>query len=61
MEAYGYESDVRWRGLYTKAGEDGEIRQAYGTAVQEGECHASYVPHIVDGTLKSLKASFSRF
>lgn len=43
MEADGDKGDVRGRGVHEKTGEDGEICEADGTAVQEGERNTSYV------------------
>lgn len=43
METDGDKGDVCWRGVHSETGEDGEVCKTDGTAVQKGECHASYV------------------
>ena len=41
MEADGDKGYVRRGGIHEKAGKDGTIYPAYGSAVQESECHTS--------------------
>ena len=43
MEADGDEGDVCGGRVHEETGEDGEICEADGVEIQEGECYASYV------------------